>query len=157
MRQPLRMAGAGFDFEKLLDFGDGFRIGFGSSAPALFAAPRAPSSFLPGRRTRRPPGSPAAAQSKPAIHPALLFVVFHRARMERRGQTGLDHLLRVEVRERRVQLLEVVKLLEDRFDEVVNDVVRLARRGDQRRAYAVCLGVLAGYWRTARPESSPWM
>src|SRR5690606_13453279 len=70
------------------------------------------------------------------LKPALLLEVGLRGRMHRGGVTLVRHILRVEVRECRMQALEGVEVLEHGVDEGTNDLIRHVRRGNNRRAHA---------------------
>src|SRR5690606_32880686 len=70
------------------------------------------------------------------LKPALLLEVGFRRRMHRGGVTLVRHVLRVEVRQCRMQALEGVEVLEHGVDEGTNDLIRHVRRGNNRRAHA---------------------
>ena len=59
-----------------------------------------------------------------SVDPAFLLVVLRGARMQRRREAVLHHLGRIEVGEGRMQLLELLEILERRLDQIVDDVVR---------------------------------
>src|SRR3546814_9381762 len=82
----------------------------------LVAAHRIPPFFILGTSLKRKMAGPscwrAGHHRVTGLHPALFLIVLHGARMQRRGQAILDHMLRIEVGEGRMQLLEVVEVLE---------------------------------------------
>ena len=56
-------------------------------------------------------------------HQSGFFVVLHSAVMQRCGETVLDHFFFFQIDECRVQFLELIKILEDRLDDIVDHIV----------------------------------
>src|SRR6185503_6616873 len=84
-----------------------------SRSPPRLARARSPRV----RSTSKETGRPRPPRRLGLLHPAFFLVEFQRARMDRRRQALAHHVLRIEMREGRVQLLELVEVLERRLDE----------------------------------------
>ena len=57
------------------------------------------------------------------VLPAALFVITLGTRMQRCGKTVLDHVRFAQVLKGRMQTLETVKIVEDRFDDLIHHLV----------------------------------
>src|SRR5688572_30554918 len=71
--------------------------------------------------------SACAGSATLLLDPALLLVILRRAIVQRRRQAVAHHVLRVQVGKRRVQLLELVEVLEHRSYDLVDRVGRHLR------------------------------
>ena len=76
------------------------------------------------------------------LHPATFVVIFHSTGMQGCGQAVTDHLLFIKIAERRMQFLEVGKIVEHRFDNCVDDLVRHIGRGDDSGTHAKGSGIV---------------
>ena len=76
------------------------------------------------------------------LHPAAFLVIPLGTGVQRGRQTIADHAFFGQVFKSRVQTLEAIKIVKNRFDNLINHFVINIRRRYKRRLDPECAGVI---------------